>query len=269
MTPVLCSEGMVVEYGKRRIDTLHLKNLLSLGEDRYLTTLILKSFPDMRTKYVSDAVAQTSAPSSWSVLLSQRRRWINSTIHNLMELAVISELKSLIRFVVLVDLFSTLLSPIGFIYLVYLFVILFTQESISIPILSILLLITIYGLQILLFLFKAQFANIGWMILYLLAMPIFSFILPLYSFWRMDNFSWGSTRMVVQDEESEFDFISKDKEGMVIESIFKPHSIPLKTWAEYIMEGGELGRRIQRDFQENRLLQNSSSAPNDQSVLYN
>jgi chitin synthase len=75
---VVVSPKLIKEYGKRNIDTLHLKNLLSLGEDRYLTTLILKLFPAMRTRFTSDAKAMTSAPDSWSILLSQRRRWINS-----------------------------------------------------------------------------------------------------------------------------------------------------------------------------------------------
>lgn len=30
---------------------------------------------------------------------------------------------------------------------------------------------------------------------YILAIPAFSFFLPLYSFWKMDDFSWGSTRL--------------------------------------------------------------------------
>ena len=30
---------------------------------------------------------------------------------------------------------------------------------------------------------------------YILAIPVFSFFLPLYSFWKMDDFSWGSTRL--------------------------------------------------------------------------
>ena len=38
---------------------------------------------------------------------------------------------------------------------------------------------------------------IGWMIFYILAIPAFSFFLPLYSFWRMDDFSWGQTRVVL------------------------------------------------------------------------
>lgn len=55
----------------------------------------------------------------------------------------------------------------------------------------------IYGLQILIFLFRGKWDMIGWMVFYILAIPIFSFYLPLYSFWAMDDFSWGNTRVVV------------------------------------------------------------------------
>lgn len=55
------------------MDTLHLKNLLLLGEDRYLTTLILKNFPTYKTKFVRDAHAFTVAPDDYKVLLSQRK----------------------------------------------------------------------------------------------------------------------------------------------------------------------------------------------------
>lgn len=35
------------------------------------------------------------------------------------------------------------------------------------------------------------------MLIYILAMPVFAFYLPLYSFWHFDDFSWGNTRLVV------------------------------------------------------------------------
>lgn len=71
---------------------LHKKNLLALGEDRYLTTLILKHFPNYKTKFTADAQAMTVAPDRWSILLSQRRRWINSTVHNLAELMFLPDM---------------------------------------------------------------------------------------------------------------------------------------------------------------------------------
>ena len=84
--PLFVSDRIIDDYSENRVDTLHKKNLLSLGEDRYLTTLLLKHFPLYRTKFRSDASALTNAPESFMVLLSQRRRWINSTVHNLVEL---------------------------------------------------------------------------------------------------------------------------------------------------------------------------------------
>lgn len=55
----------------------------------------------------------------------------------------------------------------------------------------------IYGLQALVFILRRKWDMIGWMVFYILAIPIFSFLLPLYSFWRMDDFSWGQTRIVL------------------------------------------------------------------------
>lgn len=84
--PLIISNEVIGEYSILNIDTLHKKNLFSLGEDRYLTTLMAKHFPKMKMTFVADAFAQTAAPDQLKVLLSQRRRWINSTVHNLVEL---------------------------------------------------------------------------------------------------------------------------------------------------------------------------------------
>jgi chitin synthase len=90
--PLIISDKVIADYAINDLDTLHKKNLLSLGEDRYLTTLMIKHFPTTSYKFVADAYALTEAPDQWSVLLSQRRRWINSTIHNLAELVWIKDL---------------------------------------------------------------------------------------------------------------------------------------------------------------------------------
>jgi len=55
----------------------------------------------------------------------------------------------------------------------------------------------IYGLQALVFIMRRKWDMIGWMLFYVLAIPAFSFFLPLYSFWKMDDFSWGQTRVVL------------------------------------------------------------------------
>lgn len=118
--PLLISNQIVDDYKENRVDTLHMKNLLHLGEDRYLTTLLLKHFPLNKTQFVRDAHAFTVAPDDWQVLLSQRRRWINSTVHNLGELVFLEQLCGFccfsMRFVVMIDLVSTLIQPVTVAY---------------------------------------------------------------------------------------------------------------------------------------------------------
>ena len=78
-------------------------------------------------------------------------------------------------------------------YLVYLVV----GEHKNIPTVSLILIAAVYGLQALVFVLRRKWDMIGWMVFYILAIPAFSFLLPLYSFWRMDDFSWGATRVVL------------------------------------------------------------------------
>lgn len=118
--PLFVSNQVLHDYAENRVDTLHMKNLLHLGEDRYLTTLLLKHFPAHKTQFVRDARAYTVAPDEWRILLSQRRRWINSTIHNLAELVFLDRLCGFccfsMRFIVFIDLLSTLVQPVTVAY---------------------------------------------------------------------------------------------------------------------------------------------------------
>lgn len=118
--PLFISNQIIQDYSENRVDTLHMKNLLHLGEDRYLTTLLLKHFSNYKTQFVRDAHAYTVAPDDWKVLLSQRRRWINSTVHNLGELVFLDQLCGFccfsMRFVVMIDLLSTIIQPVTVAY---------------------------------------------------------------------------------------------------------------------------------------------------------
>nr|XP_018266092.1 chitin synthase [Kwoniella dejecticola CBS 10117]OBR88250.1 chitin synthase [Kwoniella dejecticola CBS 10117] len=198
--PVIISSIVIDEYAEPNVDTLHKKNLFSLGEDRYLTTLMMKHFPTFKMKFTPDAVAHTVAPSRWNVLLSQRRRWINSTIHNLAELLFLPEMCGFclfgMRWIVFLDLLGTIILPATCVYLVYLIVVVSTHKA-AVPVISLAMIGAVYGLQALIFIIKREFMLVGWMVVYILAFPIYSVFLPLYSFWSMDDFSWGNTRKVV------------------------------------------------------------------------
>lgn len=229
--PLFVSREIVQDYAEIRVDTLHTKNLLHLGEDRYLTTLLLKYHNKYKTKYIMRAHAWTIAPDSWTVFMSQRRRWINSTVHNLIELVPLSQLCGFccfsMRFVIFLDLLSTIVQPVIVGYIAYLIVEVVQNPS-SIPITAFILLGAIYGLQAIIFIVRRKWEMIGWMIIYIFATPIFSCGLPLYAFWHMDDFSWGNTRMITGEKGKQ---IIVSDEGK-----FDPASIPRKKWEDYQAE---------------------------------
>ena len=113
--PILANPDVVEHYSENVVDTLHKKNLYLLGEDRYLSTLMLKTFPKRKQVFVPQAVCKTTVPEQFKVLLSQRRRWINSTVHNLMELVLVRDLCGTfcfsMQFVVFIELVGTLVLP--------------------------------------------------------------------------------------------------------------------------------------------------------------
>ncbi|KAI9182958.1 hypothetical protein H9P43_003874 [Blastocladiella emersonii ATCC 22665] len=236
--PILVSDDIIRDYGETKVDTLHMKNLLHLGEDRYLTTLMLKHHTNLKTVFTPDAKCNTIAPDSWDVLLSQRRRWINSTIHNLFELLNIRQLCGVccfsMRFIVLIDVLGTLMQPAIVAYLGYLAYMIVesyrTNDSSSFPILSLILLAVTYGFQVIIFFLKREWQMIGWMLIYIIAIPVFSGMIPIYSFWRQDDASWGSTRIVVGADGKKIAVAADSAEK------FDISMIPHRRWSEYESE---------------------------------
>lgn len=237
--PLVISDKVIAEYSIGDVDTLHKKNLLALGEDRYLTTLMTKHFPYMSYKFIPDAYASTAAPETWSVLVSQRRRWINSTVHNLFELVFLKEMCGFcffsMRFVVFIDLFGTIILPATCAYLGYLIYRIAKRDG-PFPLISVVMIAAVYGLQALIFTIKRQWQHIGWMIIYIIAFPVYSFILPIYSFWKQDDFTWGSTRVVLGEKGSS-KVVQIEDEG------FNPRSIPMQRWDDYAQLNNLPGRR--------------------------
>ncbi|CAK5267523.1 unnamed protein product [Mycena citricolor] len=240
--PIIISNRIIDEYSEPNVDTLHKKNLFSLGEDRFLTTLLMKHFPTYKTKFTPDAIAHTVAPESWKVLFSQRRRWINSTVHNLCELVLLPELFGFccfsMRFFVFIDLLGTLILPATVVYLFYLIIEVALGKQ-AVPIIALAMIAATYGLQAMIFILKREFMLVGWMIVYILSYPVYSFFLPVYSFWCMDEFGWGNTRLVIGEGKDKKVIINEDEK-------FDDSMIPLKKFsvaAEYEAEAWETADR--------------------------
>jgi chitin synthase len=100
------------------------------------------------------------------------------------------------QFVVFMDLLGTVVLPIA-IALTYLLIV---GVALSPPktfpeAIPIVLLIGVLGLPAVLILITTRkVVYIFWMLIYLTALPIWNFVLPVYAFWHFDDFSWGETR---------------------------------------------------------------------------
>lgn len=90
------------------------------------------------------------------------------------------------------------------------------------------LLAAILGLPALLILFTARHpVYVVWFIIYLLALPVWNFVLPVYAYWHMDDFSWGETRKV--------EGVAADDHGKT-DGIFDSTHIFMKRWHEFEVE---------------------------------
>jgi chitin synthase len=227
--PILANPDIIEHYSENVVDTLHKKNLLLLGEDRYLSTLMLKTFPRRKMLFVPQAVCKTVVPDSFMVLLSQRRRWINSTIHNLMELVFVRDLCGTfcfsMQFVVFMELVGTLALPAAISFTLYLIILACIGQP---AVLSLILLALILGLPaVLIVMTSRKLVYVGWMFIYLFSLPIWNFVLPTYAYWHFDDFTWGETRKV----EGEGKDNHGDKEGE-----FDSSQITMKKWTEFEKE---------------------------------
>jgi chitin synthase len=130
---------------------------------------------------------------------------------------------------------GTIILPATCVYIGYLIYTIVAKTG-PFPYLSLGMIAGVYGLQAIIFIIKRQWQHVGWMIIYLLAFPIYSFVLPVYSFWAQDDFSWGNTRIVVGETGAK-------KIVATVEPPFDPKSIPLQTWDEYATKNNLPGRR--------------------------
>ncbi|EST08287.2 Fungal chitin synthase [Kalmanozyma brasiliensis GHG001] len=229
--PIIVKPEVTREYSQSVVTTLHQKNLLLLGEDRFLTTTLLRTFPNRKMVFCPEARCKTEVPHTFKMLLSQRRRWINSTIHNLMELVLVRDLCGTfcfsMQFVVFMDLLGTLVLPVS-IALTYTLVVTYCLNpphsfTEAIPLM---LLVAVIGMPALLILLATRkVVYVLWMLIYLIALPVWNFVLPVYSFWHFDDFSWGETRKV----EGEAKQMGHGDEGGAATG----SAVPLRRWEDW------------------------------------
>ncbi len=107
--------------------------------------------------------------------------------------------------IVILDLIATLILPASLIYVGYIiYITVYIGESLST--LMVIVWGIVIGVQVLVFLLRSRWDYWWWFFVYIFAgVPVFYLILPLYSFWHMDDFSWGETRKIAELQRGDGD----------------------------------------------------------------
>lgn len=94
------------------------------------------------------------------------------------------------------------------------------------PVIPLILLALILGLPAVLIVLTAhRWSYVGWMLVYLLSLPIWNFVLPTYAYWKFDDFSWGDTRKTAGEMVK--------KGGIEYEGEFDSSKITMKRWGDF------------------------------------
>lgn len=130
------------------------------------------------------------------------------------------------QFVILMDLIGTVVLPIAILLSLALIINSIitppTQFADAIPLMMLCAVLGLPAILILITNFKIVY--IGWMVIYIIALPIWNLVLPVYSFWHFDDFSWGETRKVEGEAKS---VAHDDKEELFT------LNIPLRRWEDW------------------------------------
>ena len=71
------------------------------------------------------------------------------------------------------------------------------------------------------------------MFIYILSLPIWNLVLPVYAYWKFDDFSWGDTRKTAGEKTK--------KAGIEYEGEFDSSKITMKRWKDF--ESGKTAPR--------------------------
>ncbi|KAJ5378025.1 chitin synthase [Penicillium cataractarum] len=194
--PAILHPLILEDYAGTYDKTLHEHNLLSIGEDRYLSTLAIRYFgADCRLRYFPAAKCATSVPETLSVLVDQRRRWTNSLIHchfahlNVLpfEASIFAHLR--LMFVIGCELFMVFILPLAL------------PAGVAVAVISVLLtpyawaiLLAFCLLPVLICIVCNDWNYIPFYLPFFPMIAIFSIVIPLFSAWKQDNIKWGKTR---------------------------------------------------------------------------
>ncbi|KAI7874956.1 hypothetical protein K492DRAFT_211243 [Lichtheimia hyalospora FSU 10163] len=174
-------------FAAARADTLHMENVLLLGEEQYLSVVLLRSHPKHRLGFEPEAVGYVTLPTHIAALQALQSRNMRTALHNQLEMQRVSWSLGFGCWVVsITKLLDMLLSFPIILYLYSVYIRFFMQVGRVYTIIAFSFTCLVV-LHILYFIVRRQFKYVLWFIIYgLFSVPFFAIWFPIVAVWCSD-----------------------------------------------------------------------------------
>ncbi|GAN04102.1 hypothetical protein MAM1_0055d03561 [Mucor ambiguus] len=166
-------------------DTMHMQNVLLLGEEKIMPIVLLKSHPNHRLGFEPEAVGYATLPTNFFSLQGLQIRTIRAAFHTQLEMQRVSWQLGITYWILsTTELLDMIFSMPIIVYLYGIFIRSVRQSGMAYVIIACSF-TGLVALHILFFLLRRQFRYILWFVLYcLLSLPLFAIWFPVMAVWQ-------------------------------------------------------------------------------------
>ncbi|KAI8381288.1 chitin synthase-domain-containing protein [Radiomyces spectabilis] len=168
-------------------DTLHMKNVLLLGEEQYFGIVLLRSHPGHRLGFEPEAIGYATLPTNFFALQALMSRNLRATFHNQIEMQrVASQLGFSYWVLSITKLLDMIFSLPIIVYLYNVYIRFFIGSGLAYTIIAGSFACLVL-LHFVFFIARRQFKYVLWFALYcVFSMPLFAIWFPLVAAWSSD-----------------------------------------------------------------------------------
>ncbi|KAI8885517.1 glycosyltransferase family 2 protein [Backusella circina FSU 941] len=186
--PICISPTALRSFAAPRPETMHMENILLLGEDHYIGVALLKAHPQHILGFESEAIAYTALPTNLFTLQAQQIRGIRACFHIQLEFQHAARYLGIRYWLIsITKLIDYILSMPLTVYLYSIYIRYFIYKTQAYAIVA----ECFAGLLILhmfYFIVRRQFKYILWFGVYcLFSVPLFMVYFPLLAVWKSDS----------------------------------------------------------------------------------
>ncbi|CAO3618660.1 unnamed protein product [Cunninghamella echinulata] len=174
-------------FAAQQAQTLHMQNVLLLGEDLYFGIVLLQSHPHHHLGFEPDAVGYSTVPTNYWALQALQSRNLRATFHNQIEMTRVARHISFSAwFLSITKIIDMIFSMPIIVYLYGIFIRCFKSTSLAYSII-VYSFTALFMLHVFYFLVRRQFKYVIWFFLYcVFSVALYAIWFPIVAVWCSD-----------------------------------------------------------------------------------